>query len=172
MLAQRAGVSLLEEEEGRPIFRWHALAGRYAPHLWGTTPREFSPCGTVLDTDSTQLMSQLDRHYKYFAEVAPRISEALLVPFRVGGKAVGTVWVVSHDDARQFDAEDARVMETIAEFAAAAYQALSEIVSLKDRYASFKEELQAGRNLPMSLREERIKVASRRVSTCLRHLEA
>ena len=44
--AQSAGISLLEEEEGRPIFRWHALAGKYAPHVWGTTPRHFSPCST------------------------------------------------------------------------------------------------------------------------------
>lgn len=42
--AQSSGISLLEEENGRKIFRWHALAGDYAPHLWGTTPREFSPC--------------------------------------------------------------------------------------------------------------------------------
>ena len=47
--AQSAGISLLEEENGQPIFRWHGVAGEYAPHLWSTTPREFSPCGTVLD---------------------------------------------------------------------------------------------------------------------------
>ena len=31
-----------------------------------------------------------------FAQVAPQIVEALLIPFQVGGKAVGTVWVISH----------------------------------------------------------------------------
>jgi hypothetical protein len=31
--AHSAGISLLEDEEGRKIFRWYALAGRYAPHL-------------------------------------------------------------------------------------------------------------------------------------------
>jgi hypothetical protein len=31
--AQSAGISLLEEEEGRKIFRWHGLAGQYATHL-------------------------------------------------------------------------------------------------------------------------------------------
>lgn len=58
-LADSSGISLLEEEEGREIFRWHAVSGEYSSHLWGTTPREFSPCGTVLDTDSVQLMSPL-----------------------------------------------------------------------------------------------------------------
>jgi transcriptional regulator with GAF, ATPase, and Fis domain len=137
--AQSAGISLLEEENGRKIFRWHALAGQYTSHLWGTTPREFSPCGTVLDTDTVQLMSQLDRHFSYFAEVEPRIAEALLVPFHVGGVAVGTVWVVSHDQTRQFDAGDARVMSTLAEFAAAAYQALSETLALKSLVGTIRK---------------------------------
>ena len=117
--AQSAGISLLEEENGSKIFRWHGVAGEYAPHLWGTTPRDFSPCGTVLDTNQVQLMSHLDRHFRYFADVAPPIAEALLVPFQVGGEPVGTIWVIAHDNSRQFDREDARVLTTLGEFAAA-----------------------------------------------------
>jgi len=139
--AHSAGISLLEEENGRKIFRWHGVAGEYAPHLWGTTPREFSPCGTVLDTDQVQLMSRLDRHFTYFAEIKPSIEEALLVPFHVGGEAVGTIWVVSHDPVRQFDAEDARVMTTLGEFAAAAYQTLSGLIALKSVIATIREPL-------------------------------
>lgn len=90
--AHSAGISLLEEENGSKIFRWHALAGEFAPHLWGTTPRDFSPCGTVFDTNQVQLMSNLDRHFQYFADVKPRIAEALPVPFHAGGEAVGTIW--------------------------------------------------------------------------------
>jgi PAS domain S-box-containing protein len=120
--AHSSGISLLEEEDGRKIFRWHALGGKYVSHVWGTTPRDFSPCGTVLDTDAVQLMSHLDRHFKYFAAVTPHIVEALLVPFHVGGKAVGTVWVISHEETRHFDGEDSRVLKILAEFAAAAYQ--------------------------------------------------
>ena len=129
--AQSAGLSLLEDDNGRKIFRWHGVAGEYAPYRWGTTPREFSPCGTVLDTDQMQLMSELDRHFTYFSAVQPRISEALLVPFHVDGEAVGTIWVISHDPTRQFDAEDARVMSTLSEFAAAAYQTVSALTALK-----------------------------------------
>jgi signal transduction histidine kinase len=129
--AHSSGISLLEEENGRAIFRWHGVAGEYEPHLWGTTPRDFSPCGTVLDTDAVQLMTHLDRHFSYFAEVAPHIEEALLIPFHVGGKAVGTIWVISHERSRRFDAEDARVLTTLGEFAATAYQAVSGLVALK-----------------------------------------
>ena len=140
--AHSAGISLLEEEKGRKIFRWHGIAGVYAPHLWGTTPREFSPCGTVLDTDRMQLMSYLDRHFSYFAEIEPRIAEALLVPFHVDGEAVGTIWVISHDhETRKFDAEDARVLNTLGEFAAAAYKALSGTIALKSIVATIREPL-------------------------------
>jgi len=133
--AQSAGISLLEEEDGRPIFRWHGVAGQYAPHLWGTTPRDFSPCGTVLDTDSVQLMSRLDRHFSYFADVTPRIEEALLIPFHVGGKAVGTIWVIAHDESRAFDNEDAETMRALGEFAAAAYQGVRSLTALKEAAA-------------------------------------
>jgi PAS domain S-box-containing protein len=139
--AHSSGISLLEEENGKKIFRWHALAGEYAPHLWGTTPREFSPCGTVLDTDAVQLMSHLDRYFTYFAQIEPRIIEALLIPFHVAGEAVGTIWVVSHDNTRQFDAEDARVMTTLGQFAAGAYQALSANAALKSIVATIREPL-------------------------------
>jgi signal transduction histidine kinase len=153
--AQSAGVSLLEEENGRKIFRWHGVAGEYAPHLWGTTPRDFSPCGTVLDTDKAQLMSHLDRHFEYFAKVEPRIAEALLVPFHVAGEAVGTIWVISHDESRQFDSEDAKVLTTLGEFAAAAYQTLSGLIALRGIVATIREPLLV---LDATLR---IKMASR-----------
>ena len=139
--AESAGISLLEEEDGRKIFRWHAVAGELAPHLFGTTPREFSPCGTVLDTDAVQLMSDLDRHFTYFAQVEPRIKEALLIPFHVHGEAVGTIWIVSHDHARKFDGEDARVMSALGEFAAATYQALFGTLALKSIVATIRDPL-------------------------------
>ena len=47
-----------------------------------------------------------------------------MIPFYVGGEAVGTIWVVAHDESRRFDAEDLRVMTNLGTFAAAAYQTL------------------------------------------------
>ena len=72
-----------------------------------------------------------ERHYTYFAQVAPQIVEALLTPFHIGGEAVGTVWVISHEASRRFDAEDLRVMTTLGQFAAAAYQVLSSIKAVE-----------------------------------------
>lgn len=140
--AHSAGLSLLEDEKGTKIFRWHGIAGKFSPHLWETTPRDFSPCGTVLDTDQVQLMSYLDRHFGYFAEVEPRIAEALLVPFHVDGEAVGTIWVISHDERTlKFDAEDAKVLNTLGNFAAAAHKVLSGTIALKSIVATIREPL-------------------------------
>src|SRR5687768_1840499 len=61
--AHSAGVSLVEREGERHIFRWHAVSGQWAPLLWSTLPREFSPCGTVLDRGAPQFMRRPARHF-------------------------------------------------------------------------------------------------------------
>ena len=85
-----------------------------------------SPCGTVVERNSIHLFSHLARHFKYFAEVKPSIVEALLVPFSFG-KSRGTIWVVTHDDKRRFDAEDARLIDDLGKFAAAAHRIRSSL---------------------------------------------
>ena len=125
--AHSAGVSLLEREGERRFFRWHAVSGRWAPLLWTTLPREFSPCGTVLDRRAAQLMILPERHFTPLAQVPPKVHEALLVPFEVSGELRGTVWVISHDAHRRFDSEDRRVVGALAGFAARAYDRLSSL---------------------------------------------
>jgi PAS domain S-box-containing protein len=120
--AHSAGLSLLEETDQHSHFHWRALAGVWAPHLGGGTPRNFSPCGTVLDRNVALMCSHPERDFPYFGEVRPLLEEGLLVPFCVKGEAVGTIWVVLHDRSRCFDAEDLRVLTSLATFAAAAYQ--------------------------------------------------
>ena len=120
--AHSAGLSLLEEGDQKTRFHWRAIAGQWAPHLNGGTPRDFGPCGTVLDRNAALLCSHPERDFPYFGEVKPLLEEGLLIPFYVKGEAVGTIWVVAHDKSRRFDAEDLRVMNNLGTFAAAAYQ--------------------------------------------------
>src|SRR5262245_41926591 len=122
--AHSAGVSLLEPDGKR--FFWPAVVGQWACHVGGGTPRDYGPCGTVLDRDAAQLVSHPERHFTRFASVTPLIEEALVTPFYVDGRAVGTVWIISHDQSRRFDSEDLRVMTNLGKFAATAYQALRE----------------------------------------------
>jgi PAS domain S-box-containing protein len=122
--AQSAGISLLEDADHRQRFHWRALAGRWSHISNGGTPRDFGPCGTVLDFNEPLLFSHPERDFPYIGEITPPIEDALLVPFHVGDQAVGTIWVVSHDETKRFDAEDLRVLTNLAKFAAAAYQTL------------------------------------------------
>jgi hypothetical protein len=118
-----AGVSIIDEYRGEALFRSHALSGEMAEHVWGTTPREFSPCGMVVDSNSLQLMSDPELHFRYLAEIRPKIFEALLIPFASGARTVGTIWVVTHDATQHFDAEDGRLIADLGKFASASYQA-------------------------------------------------
>ncbi len=122
--AHSSGLSLLEDGDGKRNFHWRAVAGVWAEHLGGGTPRDFGPCGTVLDRNVALLFSHPERDFPYFGEVKPLLEDGLLMPLYVHGEAIGTIWVVSHDDARRFDTEDLRVMTNLATFAGAAYQTL------------------------------------------------
>jgi PAS domain S-box-containing protein len=121
--AHSAGLSLLEEGDQKRNFHWRAIAGKWASHLNGGTPRDFGPCGTVLDRNVALMFSHPERDFPYFGEVTPLLEEGLLMPFYIKGEAVGTIWIVAHDESRRFDAEDLRVMTNLGTFAAAAYQA-------------------------------------------------
>ena len=131
--AGSAGISLLETTStGDIIFRWTALAGAFAPYVGGHTPRDFSPCGICLDRGETILLSWPARRFDYFNAVGVPIAEGLIIPlYAYGGKALGTIWIVSHDAKRRFDVEDARVMEALARFAALALEK-DKLVQQKD----------------------------------------
>jgi PAS domain S-box-containing protein len=135
-----AGLSLLTRDGKTPHvdgkrFYWPAIAGMWNPHVGGGTPRNFGPCGDVLDQNRTLLFTHFERRYPYLMPVNPAAEECLLVPFYVDGKAVGTIWGIMHSDRRKFDEEDDRVMASLGKFASSAYQALAHIEELKIQVA-------------------------------------
>ena len=117
--AGTAGVSILEKTDEGEIFRWQALAGELASYQGGSTPRNFSPCGSCLDAGKPILYVHPARRFAYFNAISTLIEEGLVIPFYENGIAVGTVWIVSHDPQRVFDAEDLRIMMSLAQFAGA-----------------------------------------------------
>jgi PAS domain S-box-containing protein len=135
-----AGLSLLTRDGKTPDvcghrFYWPAIAGMWTPHLGGGTPRDFGPCGDVLDQNRTLLFRHFERRYHYFLPVTPLVEECLLVPFYVAGQAVGTIWAIMHSERRQFDGEDDRVMASLGKFASSAYQAVTHIDDLRVQVA-------------------------------------
>jgi len=142
-----AGLSLLTRDGKRPDadgkrFYWPAIAGMWNPHVGGGTPRNFGPCGDVLDQNRTLLFQHFERRYPYLLPVIPAAEECLLVPFYVAGKAVGTIWAIMHSDRRKFDAEDDRIMASLGKLASSAYQALLHIDDLKFQVAE-REKVEA-----------------------------
>src|SRR5690242_897462 len=79
--AHSAGFSLLTEDLRR--FHWAAIAGQWACHRGGGTPRDFGPCGMVLDADEPLLFWHPEHRFPYLANATPTIDEGLLLPFYV-----------------------------------------------------------------------------------------
>ena len=131
--ADSAGISLLTKEDGGKRFYWPAIAGVWQPHVGGGTPRDFGPCGDVLDRDAPLLFRHFERRYAYLLPVTPPIEECLLVPFYSHDKAVGTIWAIAHDERRKFDAEDLRQLQSMGRFASAAYQAVEIMAASEQR---------------------------------------
>jgi PAS domain S-box-containing protein len=127
--ADSAGLSLLTKDEKR--FYWAAIAGAWRPHIGGGTPRDFGPCGDVLDRNIPMLFTHWERRYPYLKMAIPLAEEGLLVPFYVDRKAVGTIWAIAHSNRHKFDAEDLRLLESMGRFASAAYQAAESVEELK-----------------------------------------
>jgi signal transduction histidine kinase/CheY-like chemotaxis protein len=138
--AGSAGISMLEEEEhGESLFRWTALAGEFAPLSGGTSPRHFSPCGLCLDRDEAILVSRPGRLFEYFNEASAPIIEGLVLALRdAEGRPVGTIWIVAHDEERQFDATDVAILEQIASFFALATRMASDVADAVERLTKEK----------------------------------
>jgi signal transduction histidine kinase/CheY-like chemotaxis protein len=153
--AHSAGLSLLETEQGREVFRWRATAGAWSRCLRASLPRELSPSEAVLERDAPLLMANPERRYRC-ADGMPPLAEVLLLPFHSEGKPAGALWVVAHDETRHFDAEDRRLLTRLSRFAASAYQLLcaqetrardERLVALRDTQDRLQTELDDARLL-------------------------
>lgn len=138
--ADSAGVSLLREETDE--FVWSAVAGAWAPFVKGTMPRSASPCGHVVEYDEVLIFRDVIAQFPATGQATPGIEEIMLAPFHRDGVPVGTVWAVSHDPSREFDAEDRRVLTCLARFAAAAHQTISAHRSARQSHESLKSAVQ------------------------------
>ena len=172
-----AGVSLVTADGTR--FHWPAVAGAWNPHIGGGTPRDFGPCGDVLDRNRPLLFRHFERRYTYVLPVTPPIAECLLVPFYVAGQAVGTIWAITHDDrpeARKFDNEDLRMLVSLGTFASTAYQAVEQLRALSKRDQERQEAAQALRNinealLVSSVKQHELAEQAKHAETAMRNSE-
>ena len=129
--AESGGISLFESQpDGPGIFRWYGLKGRFASYLGGTTPREFSPCGGVLDRLQPIVMNYFERHYSYLGTGGLTIPELLLVPLLdTHDAAVGTIWIV-HDEGGQFTKNESDTLVRLAAFTSVGFHRISNSLQL------------------------------------------
>lgn len=112
--SESSGVSLFDEDAG--LFRWVAVAGRFAPYLNTTMPMDRSPCGTTVSRGTTVVMRDPARFYGRSPELQVPVATVLLVPFSRHGRIVGTLWVHSGAAEKQYTVEDARLVESLLSF--------------------------------------------------------
>jgi GAF domain-containing protein len=116
--AGSAGISLEDMDEDSPVFRWIATAGEFSRYSNGTMPRNFSPCGTVVDRRKTLLMADPGRRYEYIrTKLHAPIRTALLVPYIRQGHYAGTLWVISHQEGTSFTTSDVQAIQSLTIFA-------------------------------------------------------
>ncbi len=118
--AGTAGVRLLDATPEGQVVRWAAIAGAYARFEGWIFPLDDSTCGVCLESRSAQLFSHPERYFTSRQAITPWAVEELIVPLLLEGEAVGTIWIATHDDQRQFDREDAQVLTNLAAFLAVA----------------------------------------------------
>jgi GAF domain-containing protein len=149
--ADASGISLLEPHGAEEVFRWVAIRGTWSRYEGGGLPRSASPCGVTIARNQAVLMRA--PHLAY-PEVrgSPEIAEVLLAPFTMLGQPVGTVWVITHDPARKFDAEDARMVGQLARFAGKAFLLVEQ---LKNALANSDELSRANVRLKRELERAR-----------------
>lgn len=159
--AHSAGLSLLDDQDPKRGFQWGAVAGRWAAHAGGDAPRDFGPCGTVLDRNEPLLFSHPERDFPRLAQARPHIDEGLLVPFAVCGEPIGAIWAVAHDASCRFDAEDLRVMRNLGAFASSAYGTLLSLEAARAAERRAEEAAAASRLLAAIVSSAGDAIASR-----------
>ncbi|SNS65472.1 GAF domain-containing protein [Noviherbaspirillum humi] len=118
--AGSSGVSLLRGAGRDQYFVWEAVAGKLQKQR-GSRLSWNSPCGFALERNSAQLFHYPDRYFTCIRDMEVPAHECLVVPlFREAHQSYGAIWVMSHDDTRQFDREDLRIVTELAAHATSA----------------------------------------------------
>jgi signal transduction histidine kinase len=116
--ADSAGISI-EREDRTPesYYQWVATAGDYSSFLNASLPVFPSACTVCLERGRPQRFRVNRRFFDLIGVEAAPVTDGILLPWEVEGIR-GTIFVIAHGRAEAFDAEDLRLMQVLAEFAA------------------------------------------------------
>ena len=116
--ADSAGISM-EKPGGTDsdFYHWIATAGAYSNFQNAMLPRYPSACGICLERGLPQRFRVGQQFFDILGVQAPLVTDGILLPWYVGD-ARGTIFVMAHGRTQAFDAEDCRMMQILADFAA------------------------------------------------------
>lgn len=118
--ADSAGISVVREGgTAENYYEWVATSGRFHPFLNAVLPQYPSACGVALDRNRPQHFRVDQRFFSLLGVTADPVLDGLLFPWKAGDTH-GTIFITSSTNPVQFDSQDARVMQILADFAAAA----------------------------------------------------
>ncbi|HZL28066.1 MAG TPA: GAF domain-containing protein [Acidobacteriaceae bacterium] len=118
--ADSAGISLQSlDKQGEATYHWVATAGKYAHFLNAALPAFPSACAVCIERDQPQLFRVTQEFFDLMGIQADTVTDGLLIPWTMNDTR-GTIWIMAHGRREAFDAEDSRMMETLANFAAMA----------------------------------------------------
>lgn len=112
--AESAGLSLFGYVRDEPVFNWEVTSGM-ATALVGKvfSPRDDTPCGTVLDMYSYQVFRHPERHYRWLRASGFVVPEMITMPiYKDDMQPFGTFWL-AHAEGRHFDSEDIRIISML-----------------------------------------------------------
>ncbi|WP_348267605.1 GAF domain-containing protein [Edaphobacter paludis] len=116
--ADSAGISMEREDRtDENFYHWVATAGEYSGFLNATLPRYPSACGICLERGQPQIFRVTQRFFDLMGVDAPTVTDGLLLPWQVD-ETRGTIWIMAHGRTEAFDADDCRMMQVLANFAA------------------------------------------------------
>lgn len=116
--ADSAGISM-EKPGGSEsdFYHWIATAGAYSDFRDAMLPRYPSACGICLERGGPQRFRVGQAFFDILRVQAPLVTDGILLPWQVEDSR-GTIFVMAHGRTDAFDAEDCRMMQVLADFAA------------------------------------------------------
>ena len=118
--ADSAGISIQEaDDHGNLAFRWVATAGEFASFRNAVVPNFPSVSGICLQRGHAQVFRISQRFLDLVGIPAKPVTDGLVFPWKED-QTRGTLWVMAHARSEAFDADDARLVAMLANFAAVA----------------------------------------------------
>jgi hypothetical protein len=116
--ADSAGISVERPERSdHDYYHWIATSGDYGGFLNALLPRSPSAAGISLESGKPQLFRVSQKFFEMIGIQSATVTDGILLPWEVDGRQ-GTVWIMAHGRSLAFDAEDLRLMQVLADFAA------------------------------------------------------